>query len=357
MGMFSKWFGGKSDALPSRVASLVAPTQGKPTYVDARPGEVAVDFHAHDNVEGVPGQFITAVTEGLRASRQRELVLTMRFAPDEDVVGRMKETVRFCSVVQAWAREGNLVDEGGFTQFGERGLFGRPHGGLLYCAARALDGVRLPERALAAVFVDAKEIRTALDAGPYRVLTRIGRDLRVFPFPTWGDLQRPSAVTDRESESQLSKVTRLRAFGLGFVLEDRCLRVSIPSESTELLKGLSALPAATPFALLTRPAENANAILVWSPGQEGISGITPDGSDGSLRSGSCLMIVPSGRLSQIRPFEDGYSLTFSNEDWARVGAALSAQRSIGLDMAEGMRLELEWQPRAEGLPPANGGFR
>jgi hypothetical protein len=120
------------------------------------------------------------------------------------------------------------------------------------------------------------------------------------------------------------------------------LRVSVPSDARQLLSGVRALPASAPFALLTRPAPNANAILVWTPGQEGISGISPDGSDGSLLSGSSLMVVPGGQRDQIRPFEDGYSVRFSTESWELLSASLVAQRALALKMADGMRFELEW---------------
>ncbi len=63
-------------------------------------------------------------------------MLTLRLPDGEDPLPKMKDIVRFVSTVHAWAREGNLVDEGGFTQFGERGLFGRAHSGLLYSDAR-----------------------------------------------------------------------------------------------------------------------------------------------------------------------------------------------------------------------------
>src|SRR5262249_24881535 len=122
---------------------------------------------------------------------QRELVITLRVRENDDIPMRMQDIVRFFATVHAWARQGNLVDDGGLTQFGERGLFGRAHSGLLYTEARPIVDVPVPAGALAAVVVDAQEIRAALDYGTYRVLTRIGLELRLFPFPTWGEIDRP----------------------------------------------------------------------------------------------------------------------------------------------------------------------
>ena len=354
MGLLSTIFGHKP-AAGERFANLVAPTPGKPTYVDAVSGHVAVDFYAHDSVEDLAGNFLSAVSEGLARSRQRELALTLRLPSAEDPLPKMKDIVRFVAVVHAWAREGNLVDEGGLTQFGERGLFGRAHGGLLYSDARPIAGVKLPERALAAMLVEESEVRAARDFGTYRVLTRIGVQQRVFPFPVWGELDRPSAVTAREAMSQLTKLPRLRARGASFVMLGKTLRVTVPSDRANLMglmKGLMALPSAAPFALLVCPSSTANAVLVWTPGQEGMSGLSPDGSDGSQLSGSSLLVVPAAGSDEIQQVEDGYRLRFSPESWAELSAALMGQRPFSLSMREGMRLEIVWPPRpASEMPP------
>jgi hypothetical protein len=213
----------------------------------------------------------------------------------------------------------------------------------------------LPERALASTLVDESEVRAARDFGTYRVLTRIGLQQRVFPFPIWGEVDRSSAVTARESESQLSKLPRLRARGTSFVMTGKTLSVTVPSDRanlTGLMKGLMALPAGAPFALLVCPAPTANAVLVWTPGQEGMSGISPDGSSGSHLSGSCLLVVPTAPSDQIQQVEDGYWLRFSAESWASLSSALVSQRPWSLSMHDGMRLEVIWPPKPESeMPP------
>jgi hypothetical protein len=193
-------------------------------------------------------------------------------------------------------------------------------------------------------------VRAAREFGTYRMLTRIGLQLRVFPFPVWGELDRPSVATDREAESQLSTVVRLRAAGLSFVMAHKVLRVLLPRERanlTGLLRGLMALPSGAPFALLLRPAPSANAVLVWSPGQQGMSGISADGSDGSQLSGSCLLIVPGAGSDQIQQIEDGYALRVSSESWAQLSNALMGQRPLQLSMHDGLRLEIVWPPEEE----------
>jgi len=345
MGMFTRLFGGEAGraeriARAARAANLVKPNPGEPAQAEAVPGQVDVEFHAHDSVDGVVGNFLTAVTVGLAPSGQRELVLSLRLVGKEDPLAKMQDIVRLVATVHAWAQAGNFVDEGGLTQFGERGLFGVAHCGLLYADARPLLGIRLPKRALAAIFVDAQESRTAQDFGAYRVLSRIGMQLRVFPFPTWGALDRPSAMTKREAQSLLSKVPRLRAPGLSFMVSQGCLTISPPTDDS-LVKAFATTPATTAFVILSRPASEANAILVWKPGQEEMTGISADGSDGSRLSGSCLMVVPGSTRDEMRQFEDGYSLLLSSDSWALFSKAVIERRALSLPLADGLRLELE----------------
>ena len=346
--MFTRLFGGEAGAAErsaqrARAANLVAPSTDQPSFADAIPNQVTVAFHAHDSAEGTIGDFLTAATRGLVASGQRELVLTLRLGNREPPIPKMQEIVRFCTTVHAWAEAGKIVDEGGFTQFGERGLFGEAHCGLLYAEARAHSGVQLPERALAAIFVQAPEIRAAVEYGTYRVLTRIGAQLRIFPCPSWGALDRPSAITPRESETLLAKVRRMRTPTAHFLVTKQCLRLSIPRQEKHLASRVGALPADVAFALLTRPAPNANAILTWRPGQRETIGISPDGSDGSRMSGSFVLFIPSAEGDQARPIEDGYSVRLSPNSWASFVAAVAERRPLSLEMDGRPHFELEWR--------------
>lgn len=346
--MFTRLFGGKVGAAErsarlAQAANLSAPSPGQPSFAVAVPGEVMVTFYAHADAQGLVGNFLTAASHGLASSGQRELTLTMRLGNREQPIPKMQEIVRFFTTVQSWAQAGNWVDEGGFTQFGERGLFGRAHCGLLYAEALAMPGVELPARALAAIWVDAAEIGAAREYGIYRVLTRIGAQLRLFPFPTWGALDRPSVITPLESESLLTQVFRTRVRGASYVVAEQRLCLTIPRSPTNWASGIGSLPSGASFALLTRPASSANAILTWRPGQQGMSGISPDGSDGSRLSGTFVMFVPSEQGDQAQLFEDGHSLLLSNESWARLTAALVAQLPLSLALRSGMRFELEWQ--------------
>jgi hypothetical protein len=344
MSVWSKLFGEKAAGIAAEhEGPLRPPTPGNPSSLIAVPRKVEVTFHAHDSVEGTAGNFLSAVTSGLAKYKQRELVVTLRLASDDNVLGKMQELSRFFATVYNWAREGHIVDSGELTHFGARGPFGRSNGGLLYVNARPIRGLDLSARALAVVFVDEPEVRLAMSYGAYRVLARIGESQRHFPFPIWSDLSRPSVANARDADSLLAKVAKTRTRGATFVVEGERVRVLLlPSVRKELLRRVASLPTGTPFALLTEPAPNANAVLVWHPGQTEPKAITASGSDSSRLSGCFLMVVPGGQANQTRAFEDGYSLLFSNDSWANVAAALVEGRGLKMRMADDMTLELVW---------------
>lgn len=351
MGMFTRLFGGAAGAVErsaraARATNLAAPSPGTPSYAVAIPKQLMVEFHAHDSVDGVSGNFLSALTEGLLANGQPELVLTLRLGNREDPLLKMQQLLPFFSTVHAWALEGRRMLQGGATQFGERGLFGRAHSGLLYAPARAIGEVSFADGTLAAIFVEPQEVRAALDYGTYRVLTRLGLQLRLFPYPVWGALDRPNTITPKEVESRIAKIARVRAPEVSFLVSDDCLRLTLPSDAGHLGRGMSARPVGVPFVLLTRPAVNANAILVWRPGQQGTRGISPDGSDRSRLSGSCLIIVPGTETDGAETVEDGYSIQFSRESWAVVATALIEQQPLSMQLGDQLRFELEWLPSA-----------
>ena len=64
-----KRFGKSASHQRLLLANLAAPSPGKPSHADLTAG-VSVDFHVHPRVDGVIGQFLTAVSDGLRANKQ-----------------------------------------------------------------------------------------------------------------------------------------------------------------------------------------------------------------------------------------------------------------------------------------------
>ena len=352
MSVWSKLFGGSGEA-PSP-ADFTPPTHGRPTVVDAIPGKLIVTFYAHDVADGHEANFITAVTDGLLERHQRELVVTLRIAAHDPVSERMQELARFFVTVLRWAEQRNLVETGGVTRFGKRGMFGASGNGFLYVDARPLRGVAMAGHALAGILVDAPEVETALAHGVYRVLARLGEQSACFPFPIWSDLTRRSVASPREAESALGKFSRTRAPGVHFVVEGKCLRVRIPRLARAILaRGIGSLEEGKPFALLTEPAPNADALLVWNPGQADAKAIYGEGSEGARLTGGCLTVTPGALRDEIRVMEDGYALLLSRTTWGSLASSLLGERTVSLPMADDATLEVEWlyEPSASGARP------
>lgn len=335
MSFWSRLFGEESSVV------VPPPTPGQPAVVTAIRHKLLITFYAHE-LDEAEGSFLTAITQGFRNQRQRELVLTLRVSELADAAAIMKELSALFVSIYRLARARKIVHAGGFTQFKARGLFGRGPSGLLYGDARPIRGLPVPEDALAIICVDDAEVRTAMDYGVYRVLARIGERERCFPFPIWNALDRPSVASERDQESALGKVPRIRMPGVSFVVEGNRLRVELSSRARGVGRGISALVPGAPFVLLLEPAGSANALFVWHPGQTEPAGVIAPGTNGARKTGSCLMIVPGGQADQARPFEDGYTLLFSTASWQEVSFALRDQRALTLALADGTVLEFAW---------------
>lgn len=342
MSFWSRLPFAKSKAEPAE--PLLPPRLGEALVVPAVDGRLELAFSSHEHVEGRAGSFLSVVTNGLEKQRQREIVLTLALTEAMHGAEVMHELVRFFTGVYAWAREGQVVNAGDLTRFGERALFGRPRAGLVYAESRPIARVDFPEQALAALWVDANEIELASAFGAQRVLGRLGELYRQFPYPLFSELERASVAATGEGASVLSKVARVRAPGIAFVVEDERLRVKLArSDKRELAHALMNLPQnEAPFALMVRPDARANAILVWHPGQGEPAAITQPGADASRTTGGFLLLTPGARVDEARMLEDGYALSLRSESWGAVGSALRQERAASLLLADGFRVSFEW---------------
>src|SRR6478735_7525037 len=120
MRVWSKLFGGSGEA--PNLAQLTPPTRARATSALLIADQLSAAFHAHDVSDGSQGNFLTALSDGLSIRGQRELVVTLRLAQDDDVSVRMRELSGFFVTVWRRAPQRNLVDTGDVTRFGKRGM-------------------------------------------------------------------------------------------------------------------------------------------------------------------------------------------------------------------------------------------
>jgi hypothetical protein len=345
VGFFSRLFGAPpASSTPTAEPGdrLVLPTPGKPSEITPIPGKLVVRAYAH-GIPNVEGAFVTLVTEGLRSQGQREILLTLRARDRDSLEAQIRDASSFFALIHRLAGQGQIVGAGDFTQFGARGLLGGSNNGALYVDASPIAGIDLPPSPLAMIILGPEEIALVRTCGPYRVLARIGELYRTFPFPQWNDLQRPRVADgDSEPSSLLPRVQRSRTPGVSVLAQSGHLRMLVaPNAKAILRKILSPCPSG-PLAFLTDPATEANAWLLWKPGQAAPAGIAPPGADGSRMTGHFLLVSGGVDRDEVRLLEDGYSLLLTPKSLQSVWRALESGQPLSLSDCEGMTFAVEW---------------
>ena len=285
----------------------------------------------------------TYVSHGLTEHDQKELVLTLRRDPDAPPSHVPVEPLHFFHEVLDHARRGQLVDIGSTTQFGDPGILGRQ--GVVYAHPTKLGDLPLPDDALAALLVERRECATAEAFGVTRLLTRLGRSERHFPYPPWSDPQRePLDLPDLDAEHLLAAVPRLTTPGVMGVRESTRLVLRLTPAAGEILRQrLLDRPNTDAIALLLELDPAADGCLVWGgPDQDLPSAITPEGSQATTISGSFLALLPADETAWT-VVEDGFLLALTEDDLAKIHTAITDQTPVMLEARKGRQtFWLEW---------------
>ncbi len=317
-----------------------------PVHVDLVPGQLAAQVFFHE-IESSTGTIRcwSYITSGLLTHAQKELIFTLRCAPDEPATTFPDDPLHLFSFFHQLAQNGQLVDAGGVTQFGEQNFLGRH---LAYIHPQPLEGVPVPHRAIAAILVTQDEVSAVQEFGISRLMARLGHEASHYPCPPWSDRSRPGLSFERaRQESVLARVPRFHAPGVRIVREGQRVVLRVSAGARERLKRhLRQAPSNAALALLTEIDPTANACLYWEPDQPGgPAAITPPGSDGSRLCGCFALFVPAQKEDEVRLFEDGISLLLTNRSWKAAQKALMKERPLALSTGgDGSSLSIEWTP-------------
>ena len=225
---------------------------------------------------------------------------------------------------------------------------GTPRG---LCYVDAPDTTDFPEGTTLLILLSEGEGRVVQEAGSTRVLARLGKAARFYPFPPWHDRQR-AVVGEGPEDSMLSKMPRLRGTGTACLL-DETVTVRLPGSSREnITEALADLDENTPFALTTRYPVHVGAQFTWSPGQQSPYAIYQgSGPDTSIPQASDLevggaFVAFAGPLetSGGRLCEDGFVMLLNTQDWGALRAALTQGTDLDVPATgeEGHALALRW---------------
>lgn len=363
MGFFSKLFGGRSkhDAPPPAAAPIdAAASASKPvaTGTDAMkpivigttpPVDLGNGLTVHAFSHGYPGRDValwTMISQGMAAHGQRELVFSVARRPGENIEGVAGPLLKLLRTIHRFAQQGHHVSWGGMTEVGED-LVAPGMRGVVYADAQPITGLPIPDNALTAILLGRDELELVKQFGAYRLLARLGRQQRHFPFPPWTDRDRKRAVHNEDGKSMLNMFgARITFQTASIVLEDEQVVLQLQrSSGAQLAKLLTQVPAQVPFAILARAAPRADAWLVWSPGQTEPEATTgPNPSRSSITGGFLGCLLDTGQADQVIQLEDGFTLMLSADAWALCLRAIASGGPFALRSSSGSKLgfALRW---------------
>ncbi len=307
-----------------------------------------VYLHDIDSIDGCVPCW-SYVTDGLRAQGQKELIFTLRREPNEQPEAFPEAPLHFFQTVNQFAQEGQLVNEGDFTEFGASGFLGHSEvRAIAYIPPQPLAGVEMPSPLLAAILLTHEELEVLKHLGVTRVIAHLGRAYSHYPYPPWSERSRASLVSmSTMQESILARVPRLRGPGIRACQEGNQISLRLLPQAGELLRSkLEQFPANTVLALLTELDPTANACMVWQPGQSTLEAIASPNSDGSRISGCFIAFVPQQAEDKGQVFEDGFIMLLTDTSWMLIRQAIKSGHSVSVPVTtNGLSLSLEWIPQ------------
>lgn len=345
------WVTGNPTAMCAPQHGLVERPEGSgkmetstfPVHFELVPGKLGAKVHFHE-IDTPSGSLPcwTYTTKGLLAHGQKELIFTLRCEPHEPVNTFPDDPLHLFTFINQLAQNGQLVDAGGVSQFGEKNFLGRH---LAYIPSQPLQGEPVQNPAIVPILVTEDEAVAVQEFGITRLMSRLGFVSRHYPCPPWSNRTRPGLSFEHtRQKSILARVARFHAPGVRIVRENQRVVLRITPQAREpLQRHLAQSPKNTPIALLTDIDPTANACLVWEPGQPVPTAITPPHSDGSRLCGCFVLFVPAQKEEEIRFIEDGFSLLLSNRSWSAVRKALMKKRALTIPAGgDGSSLSIEW---------------
>ncbi len=355
MSWWKKVFGSNT-ASPTNAGAPAAavPASDAPRYpVDVQiiPGALSARVYVHE-IRAKQGSVPcwSYVSDGLRSHQHPELVVTLRRKRDEDARAFPEEPCRLFDTIYGVAAQGHRVAVGGHSEFGARRFF-EHH--LLYADAQPLEGVTLPPGCLTALMINDDELRAVKQFGSARVLGRMGLAVAHFPFQTWLERgRRGLSLASTFEQSVLSKIgVRIGGSIVASLHGGRITMGVQRSLHAGWREALRTLPD-TPIAFLTQRDPAANACLVWEPGQDAPTAISPPGSDGSRTCGCYVMLYGDQPASGGRLFEDGFAVELTGASWAEFRRALVEGNDLVIPATNGGNdFALTWRDSIYSLPP------
>ncbi len=355
----SGWFGGaKSNSVTD--GQRTTSDTVFPQSVEVIPGRLKVRIFLHE-IEYEKENFScwSYLTDGLVAQKQKEIIFTLRRNLDQKPEDYPRELLDLFATIFEYAERGQTVEAGQSTLFDESGMGGnRDFRGMGYVEPQGFPGVEtggVP--LLAGILLKNDEAQVAWDLGLTRVTALLGMKYRFYPCPTWSDLKRESVASLKAMEkSHLWEIARVPARASYYEERNHVFLSVLPSTRESLQGYLNKLPPTQPLALRTQPDPRANACLVWPSGHDQPVAITPEGSDGSRKTGAFLAFIPGQDTNEIHTIEDGFFLYLTDSAWRKIREALLSGTDVFVPptRVDGASISVVWTKPAAYTSPVSG---
>lgn len=271
---------------------------------------------------------LACLTEGLYANGQKE-ILFVHVNKKREYVEVPNDIVIFAKQLFQLSSNNQIVDEGGHSQFGTKGLMGWK--GVVYTTAPKHLKERYKSPTLSMILLTEEEAVAVPQVGALRVLSMLGNMYRYFPNPYWSDVDRaPLPIAQMLKQSFLTKVgARIQTPDITVTLANkqvtlqlrRNLKLNLPEEG---------IPSEYPVAILPALRSDTNACLTFAfdEAENGSAAISPSGSDGSVMGGCTLLLLGQQEQFATQTAEDGFIIMLKDEQWSEFWDAFSQKEEL-----------------------------
>lgn len=317
--------------------------------------ELGVTLFAHTVVaDGAPVSCVTWRTRGFAAIDHPELTITYARPADEGLDVVQLDAIRFITGLYSRAKGGAPPIGAGMTAEYPPGLFDEREAlGAVFVRAFEIEGVPVRRAGLSVVVLHRDELEVARSLGARRVLARLARHGRHAPFPFWWTLDRPSVARADEASSALETTARMAVLGASATLRGDVVRVCLPPQRARVIGDALRVHGDDAFAWMTDATGDADAFLVWEPGQSSPSAAPVRGSRGRAVAGTFVMFTPGAERDRGALFEDGFRFELEEASWAGLREAVTSGAAFELPPGERSKgLSLVWEEPFADAPPS-----